>query len=422
MINIRKVLKALFLFLKERYTVYNENERGMNMPRSAWLLIIGMFVNVVGNSFLWPLNTIYMHEYLGKSLTVAGFVLMANAGAGVIGNLLGGVLFDKIGGYRTIMLGNIVSIIALIGLVFRHDFVPYVGLLTILGFSGGIVFPSMYAMIGAVWPEGGRKAFNAIYLANNVGVAIGPAVAGLVAARNMEAIFSANLFFYVIFTLIAYFGYRTMVTNDVVTSNVITASKKIRKKAPFYALLILSGGYLITWIIYSQWSTTVSTHALDLGITLTQYSLIWTVNGVVIVLGQPIIAPLVRRFEHQLKVQMLIGLFIFVGSFVLVSFAETFTEFLIAMVILTFGEILLWPAIPTIASQIAPKGRNGFYQGIVNSAATVGKMIGPVAGGFFVDLYDMHTMILILTSLLVITFFTTVFYDVPLRKEEKELN
>ncbi len=392
------------------------------MPRSAWLLIIGMFVNVVGNSFLWPLNTIYMHEYLGKSLTVAGFVLMANAGAGVIGNLLGGVLFDKIGGYRTIMLGNIVSIIALIGLVFRHDFVPYVGLLTILGFSGGIVFPSMYAMIGAVWPEGGRKAFNAIYLANNVGVAIGPAVAGLVAARNMEAIFSANLFFYVIFTLIAYFGYRTMVTNDVVTSNVITASKKIRKKAPFYALLILSGGYLITWIIYSQWSTTVSTHALDLGITLTQYSLIWTVNGVVIVLGQPIIAPLVRRFEHQLKVQMLIGLFIFVGSFVLVSFAETFTEFLIAMVILTFGEILLWPAIPTIASQIAPKGRNGFYQGIVNSAATVGKMIGPVAGGFFVDLYDMHTMILILTSLLVITFFTTVFYDVPLRKEEKELN
>lgn len=392
------------------------------MPRSAWLLIIGMFVNVVGNSFLWPLNTIYMHEYLGKSLTVAGFVLMANAGAGVIGNLLGGVLFDKIGGYRTIMLGNIVSIIALIGLVFRHDFVPYVGLLTILGFSGGIVFPSMYAMIGAVWPEGGRKAFNAIYLANNVGVAIGPAVAGLVAARNMEAIFSANLFFYVIFTLIAYFGYRTMVTNDVVTSNVITASKKIRKKAPFYALLILSGGYLITWIIYSQWSTTVSTHALDLGITLTQYSLIWTVNGVVIVLGQPIIAPLVRRFEHQLKVQMLIGLFIFVGSFVLVSFAETFTEFLIAMVILTFGEILLWPAIPTIASQIAPKGRNGFYQGIVNSAATVGKMIGPVAGGFFVDLYDMHTMILILTSLLVITFFTTVFYDVPLRKEEKELS
>ncbi|MBF4499780.1 MFS transporter [Savagea sp. SN6] len=388
------------------------------MPKRAWLLIFGMFINIVGASFLWPLNTIYMHEYLGKTLTVAGFVLMANAGAGVIGNLLGGMLFDKLGGYRTLMLGSVISILALIVLVFRHDFVPYVIFLTILGFSSGIVFPSLYAMIGAVWPEGGRKAFNAMYLANNIGVAIGPAVAGLVAARNIDAIFSANLAFYIGFLFLAFFGYRNLVA-DTGPATVLNQRKEIRQKAPFYALLIISLGYLVTWIIYSQWSTTISTHALSLGVTLTQYSLIWTVNGVVILLGQPIIAPIVKRFENQLKVQMLIGLTIFFGSFIFVSFAETFGQFLMAMVVLTFGEILLWPAIPTIANQLAPKGRNGFYQGIVNSAATIGKMIGPVAGGVFVDLYDMHTMILMLTSLLLITFITTVVYDRPLRKAEQ---
>lgn len=388
------------------------------MPKRAWLLIFGMFINIVGASFLWPLNTIYMHEYLGKTLTVAGFVLMANAGAGVIGNLLGGMLFDKLGGYRTLMLGSVISIFALIVLVFRHDFVPYVIFLTILGFSSGIVFPSLYAMIGAVWPEGGRKAFNAMYLANNIGVAIGPAVAGLVAARNIDAIFSANLAFYIGFLFLAFFGYRNLVA-DTGPATVLNQRKEIRQKAPFYALLIISLGYLVTWIIYSQWSTTISTHALSLGVTLTQYSLIWTVNGVVILLGQPIIAPIVKRFENQLKVQMLIGLTIFFGSFIFVSFAETFGQFLMAMVVLTFGEILLWPAIPTIANQLAPKGRNGFYQGIVNSAATIGKMIGPVAGGVFVDLYDMHTMILMLTSLLLITFITTVVYDRPLRKAEQ---
>lgn len=388
------------------------------MPKRAWLLIFGMFINIVGASFLWPLNTIYMHEYLGKTLTVAGFVLMANAGAGVIGNLLGGMLFDKLGGYRTLMLGSVISILALIVLVFRHDFVPYAIFLTILGFSSGIVFPSLYAMIGAVWPEGGRKAFNAMYLANNIGVAIGPAVAGLVAARNIDAIFSANLAFYIGFLFLAFFGYRNLVA-DTGPATVLNQRKEIRQKAPFYALLIISLGYLVTWIIYSQWSTTISTHALSLGVTLTQYSLIWTVNGVVILLGQPIIAPIVKRFENQLKVQMLIGLTIFFGSFIFVSFAETFGQFLMAMVVLTFGEILLWPAIPTIANQLAPKGRSGFYQGIVNSAATIGKMIGPVAGGVFVDLYDMHTMILILTSLLLITFMTTILYDRPLRKAEQ---
>ena len=180
------------------------------MPKKVWLLVIGMFINVMGNSFLWPLNTIYMHDYLGKSLSVAGLVLMANAGAGVVGNLLGGYLFDRIGGFKSIMAGIIISIIGLVGLVFWHDWQPYIWFLTLLGFSGGLIFPSMYAMVATLWPEGGRKAFNSIYLAQNVGVAIGPALAGLVASVSIDYIFPANLVFYVIFFFIAFFGYRKL--------------------------------------------------------------------------------------------------------------------------------------------------------------------------------------------------------------------
>ncbi len=139
--------------------------------------------------FCGRLNTIYMHDYLGKSLSVAGLVLMANAGAGVVGNLLGGYLFDRIGGFKSIMAGIIISIIGLVGLVFWHDWQPYIWFLTLLGFSGGLIFPSMYAMVATLWPEGGRKAFNSIYLAQNVGVAIGPALAGLVASVSIDYIF-----------------------------------------------------------------------------------------------------------------------------------------------------------------------------------------------------------------------------------------
>ena len=53
---------------------------------------------------MWPLNTIYMKQELGKSLTVAGLVLMINSFGMVIGNLLGGSLFDKLGGYKTILI------------------------------------------------------------------------------------------------------------------------------------------------------------------------------------------------------------------------------------------------------------------------------------------------------------------------------
>lgn len=393
------------------------------MPKKVWLLVIGMFVNVVGNSFLWPLNTIYMHDYLGKSLAVAGLVLMANAGAGVIGNLLGGFLFDKIGGFKSIMAGSIISIVALALLVYNHEWYPYIILHTLLGFSGGIIFPSMFAMVGSVWPEGGRKAFNSIYLAQNVGVAIGPALAGLVASVHIDYIFAANLVFYIVFLFIAYFGYRKLEIAPDRHTNVINEAAPIKHKAPFYALLILITGYLITWLVYSQWSTTISTYALSIGISLREYSFIWTINGLLIVIGQPIIRPLVKRLENQLKMQMLIGTGIFIISFIVLSFASSFKMFIISMIILTFGEMIVWPTIPTLASQLAPKGRDGFYQGIVNSAGTLGRMIGPFAGGVLVTLYDTQIMLLLLTSLMAITLITTMLYDRPLKAAaSKEFN
>ncbi|MGO1989984.1 MAG: MFS transporter, partial [Mammaliicoccus vitulinus] len=57
----------------------------MKMPKIVKMLIIGMAINITGSSFLWPLNTIYMNEELGKSLSTAGVVLMINAFGSVIG-------------------------------------------------------------------------------------------------------------------------------------------------------------------------------------------------------------------------------------------------------------------------------------------------------------------------------------------------
>lgn len=387
------------------------------MPKQVWLLIIGMLVNVIGSSFLWPLNTIYMNEYLGQSLSMAGFVLLLNAGAGVIGNLVGGVLFDKIGGYWSIFAGSVLSLLSLVGLVLWHDWPTYVWFLVLLGFSSGIVFPAMFALVGSVWPEGGRKAFNAIYLAQNLGVAIGPALAGLVASYNMEAIFSINLVFYIIFFLIAAIGY---VGLDKIGKDNTTETDEeevqLTSKAPFYSLLLVSSALFLCWMAYSQWSTTLSSHTQNMGLSLKQYSLLWTINGLMILLLQPIISPLIKRWQNRIKMQLFFGIIVMMFSFILILFAENFTMFAVSMMIITVGEVFVWPAVPTIASQLAPKGKDGFYQGIVNSASTLGKMIGPFVGGIVVDQHGIPALILILCILFVVAIIPAVFYDRPMKK------
>ncbi|UAL51393.1 MFS transporter [Bacillus sp. CMF21] len=388
------------------------------MPRSLWLLIIGMLINVTGSSFLWPLNTIYIHDHLGKSLTVAGVVLMFNSAASVAGNLIGGVLFDRYGGYRSILSGIILTFAAILGLVFFHGWPSYIFFLTLVGFGSGIVFPSMYALAGTVWPEGGRKAFNAIYVSQNAGVAVGAALGGLIAGYSFQYIFIANAALYAVFFLLACFGYRNIAVRPSAQTSILQQSSKVKNNDKFTALIILCSGYALCWVAYVQWQSTIAAHTQELGISLTQYSLIWTVNGALIVFAQPIVNTFVKYFAKSIKKQMMIGFVIFIVSFAAVSFADEFSGFMAAMIILTVGEMLVWPAVPTIANDLAPKGREGFYQGFVNSTATGGRMIGPLLGGVLVDLYGINMLFIVLFGLLVLAMFTTSIYDKKLKNQK----
>jgi MFS family permease len=384
------------------------------MPNKLWFLIIGMIINVTGNSFLWPFNTIYIHEYLGKSLTVAGIILMLNSLAGVFGNMLGGWLFDKIGGYRSILTGIVIAFCAISGLVVNHTWIFYVSFFVLLGFGIGIVFPSMYAMVGAAWPEGGRKAFNALYVAQNLGVAIGTALGGVVASFNINYIFSANLLLYVFFFLIAVFGFKNMQTKPEVDLNV-KEEKKTKGKfvltPSLKALIMVCLAYILCWLSYVQWQTTIPTEMHTLNIGYEKYSLLWTVNGALIVGAQPVVYIIIHKYVSNLKKQMIYGIGLFIISVATVSFAKDFSMFMTGMVILTIGEMFVWPAVPTIANMLAPKDRIGMYQGIANSAATVGRMLGPIVGGVIVDTLNMKILYVVLIGLLFVAIMFTFLYE-----------
>lgn len=388
----------------------------MNMPKSVWWLVIGMALNITGSSFLWPLNTIYMNEQLDKSLTMAGLVLMINSFGMVIGNLLGGNLFDKLGGYPTIMIGTVICLISTTLLNFFHGWPWYAVWLVALGFGGGMIIPAIYALAGAAWPQGGRQTFNAIYLAQNLGVAIGAASGGFVAELSFNYIFIANLLMYVAFAVVAITQFNIKLDVKVKSNDTMSLLSK-QNRVQFIALSLLCVMFSICWIAYIQWESTIASFTQEINMSMSQYSLLWTVNGIMILVAQPLIMPVIRLLKGNLKYQMLVGIAIFIMSFLVTSFAEQFSVFMIGMIILTLGEMFVWPAVPTIANQLAPKGKEGAFQGYVNSAATVGKAFGPLIGGVLVDTFNMQAMFLSMIGLLVIAVFFLMIYDRKLPKD-----
>ncbi|MED5051223.1 MFS transporter [Anoxybacillus rupiensis] len=388
------------------------------MPRELWMLLIGMVFYVTGASFLWPLNAIYVHEELHKSLAVAGVVLMLNSAATIVGNLLGGILFDKWGGFRSLMLGAVTTLVAIVFLIFFHGWPAYPILLAVIGLGSGIVFPVVNAYAGAIWPEGGRRAFNAVYVAINIGVAAGSSFGGWIASYSFEWIFITNTLMYLLFLVVVLFGLKAVQWKSGQKPSIKNAaSVSIHSRTAWRAFLILCTGYFLCWLSYVQWSTTVAAYTQQLGLSLRQYSLLWTINGVLIVLAQPLLGKLLSRWSNQLKPQMIVGFFIFALSFLILWKASAFWHFVAAMVVLTIAEIMVWPAIPTVASQLASQEKEGFYQGIVNSTATAGRMIGPVLGGLVVDHAGMKPLLAILFVFVLIAILTTAIYDRKLKQE-----
>lgn len=136
--------------------------------------------------------------------------------------------------------------------------------------------------------------------------------------------------------------------------------------------------------MYEQWSSNLSVFMTDQGISMTMYSLLWTLNGILIVIFQLILTWLSRWYNRP-YLQTFIGIFTIGLSFVLLLFAKSYFWFVIAMVVLTIGEATAIPTIPAIVNSLSPIAVKGKYQGILNAFSSLGKAIGPLFGGLMIE-------------------------------------
>src|SRR5262249_40044926 len=86
--------------MKETQASLRENLRAL--PRGAWILFFGTFLNKFG-TFVLPFLTIYMTR-LGYKPTEAGLAVGAYGVGIVCASLLGGYLADRLGRRKTIVL------------------------------------------------------------------------------------------------------------------------------------------------------------------------------------------------------------------------------------------------------------------------------------------------------------------------------
>ena len=347
-----------------------------------WVALASL-LNNTGAAFLWPLTTMYMHNYLHESLTTAGVVMLLMSICMMVGNYLGGWLFDHWDQYHTAVLGVTISTVAIFTLIFAHGWPWFAVLMMLNSLGDGINMTIVNSYGSLVSDHSSRYVFNYIYMAFNVGVVIGTLAVGVLLPISVVLVFTVATVFYFLLALVVVFALKVRVPLPPKTprSREKLASRSHQQALVLIWLILLN--FVTIHLSYSLWESVMAVHMTNMGIPFYAYSLLWTLNGVLIIVGQPLVnklSPYVR-----LSSQIMVGILIFASSFLLLIFARNLWAFVLDFVLLTIGEMASFAGLPAWIDQLTTVNEAGHYQGLLNIMMSIGRAIGPLYGGFVID-------------------------------------
>ena len=347
-----------------------------------WVALASL-LNNTGAAFLWPLTTMYMHNYLHESLTTAGVVMLLMSICMMVGNYLGGWLFDHWDQYQTAVLGVTISTVAIFTLIFAHGWPWFAVLMMLNSLGDGINMTIVNSYGSLVSDHSSRYVFNYIYMAFNVGVVIGTLAVGVLLPVSVVLVFTVATVFYFLLALVVVFALKVRVPLPPKTprSREKLASRSHQQALVLIWLILLN--FVTIHLSYSLWESVMAVHMTNMGIPFYAYSLLWTLNGVLIIVGQPLVnklSPYVR-----LSSQIMVGILIFAFFFLLLIIARNLWAFVLDFVLLTIGEMASFAGLPAWIAQLTTVNEAGHYQGLLNIMMSIGRAIGPLYGGFVID-------------------------------------
>ena len=366
-----------------------------------WLSLASL-LNSTGAAFLWPLITVFINKHLGKSLTVAGIVLFIMSIAMILGNYLGGYLFDRWNAYLTSVWGAVIATVSIIFMIFFHNWPVFPILIYFVSFGDGICASVINSYGNFVPSNDALFVYNMVYLAFNVGVVLGTLLVGVLYPISIDLTFIVTSCFYVAFllTMILFFNVPILKqAKKKETAAVSSTSHQRLRELIVYAIFV---HLCMIYLGYALWESIMSVHITKLGIPFVAYSLLWTMNGAIIIVGQPIVsyfAPYIKLYK-----QIYVGLLLFTFSFILLPFIHTLLGFILDFIMLTLGDMMSVPGIPAWISDITPVSRTGKYQSLISSTISIGRAIGPLLGGIIIEAYSYNVLFLTAFLLMFITF------------------
>lgn len=357
-----------------------------SFSRQFWLITIVMMLAWTFHSLVWPFLTLFASEKLNQPLTSVTLVLTINSVIGLVTTFIGGAIADRFG--RKWVMGFSFLFAGVSWYLFRMaDTLPIFALLMALnGATTPLYRLAADAMIADLVPADERiEAYSIMRMGNNIGVALGPAIGGFIAAISYDISFTLTGAGLVLCSLLIMFlSIETMPKYIPPLQSAIPQDKGYSKALKDRRLL----SFLVAMTFNRMCSATLwlllAVHAkTNFQIAENVFGFIPTTNAVMVILFQILVTRLVKRREPAMV--MTLGAAFYGVAVLGVAFGTGFWGFWVCMVIATIGEMILMPTSTNYVSGLAPEDQRARYMSLYTITWSIGTALGPLIGGILND-------------------------------------
>ncbi|MCL6489483.1 MAG: MFS transporter [Alicyclobacillus mali] len=370
------------------------------LPKETYAFLVARLFNAMGSAFIWPLTTIYVHNVLHGNYAIAGWVLFGQSLAGALGQFAGGAMYHRLGPMRLIVGSLLLTALAQWSLMLAHSLPPYAAAIAANSFLISATQPAMNAFVGNRWKPFSARLFNTMYVMTNIGIAVGTALAGVIASVSFTLTFFLNGLLTMSFA--AFMWWFLLRLGPETEDAPIDAMPQIDRSAwqlfrNYRVYALLGAGMLALSLALAAWNSGVAPYLNQTGHRPDAYSVLWTVNGMLILVGQPVTGWIKRRVT-QPTAQLVLSSALYAAAFAGIAMAHRAYPALVAgMVVATFGEMLNAPTVPELLTRMTGP-HAAFYLGLVGAIGNVGSLLGPVLFGHLFDLAGISPILWVATG------------------------
>lgn len=369
---------------------YNE------FPPLFWVVVVTLFIDSIGSTLLFPFFALYITEKFGVGMTQAGILIGMSSLFGIFGSMLGGALTDRFGRRKLILIGLVFSALSSLSFGLASDVNLLYLLVIFVGLLSRLAAPAQDAMMADILPESKRQeGFGITRVAFNLAWIFGTALGGLIASKSFLALFVIDAVISSLVAIILYFKLpETQPEQPEGTTNrepflKTVSDYRIVLRDSTYVGFILAG--ILSLLVYQQQYSSFPVYLRNAhNISSQMYGGMLAIAGLEVVLLQFWVSRVIRKYPPFRM--MTLGTFLFMFGFAMIGFVRGVPLFLLAVIVITVGEMITFPTNRVIAVNFAPPEMRGRYMAIFDLGWTLPATIGPAAAGLILDYYNPHLL------------------------------